>query len=360
MKRPFLALMKLSAAARKGPLATAVALQRLALKSAPKPKPKPKRAKPQPKPKPKAKPKAASPPKATAAKVRRPSAGSFVDGRFSGSQAPLDYKLYTPVGSTRRRLPLVVMLHGCTQSAGDFAAGSGMNAVADEMGFLVLYPQQSTSANLGRCWNWHRRGDQERGAGEPAAIAALTRHIIALCKANPDRVYIAGLSAGGAAAAIVGAAYPDLYAAVGVHSGLARGDIGTLRGAMAAMRNGVGASSGGKTPRPLPTIVFHGDQDNVVHPSNAGGFLLHLQRSSAVPLLSRAEQGQSPGGRSFTRSIYRHGPADVRLEDWTVHGGGHGWSGGRAFASYTDPAGPDASRAIARFFLARRRPKTGA
>lgn len=355
MKRPFLALMKLSAATRKGPLAAAVALQRLALASAPKPK----RAKPKPKPK------TVKPPQARAAKVLRPSAGSFVEGRFSGPQGALDYKLYTPVGSTRRRLPLVVMLHGCTQSAGDFAAGSGMNAVADEMGFLVLYPQQSTSANLGRCWNWHRRGDQERGAGEPAAIAGLTRHIIALCKANPDRVYIAGLSAGGAAAAIVGAAYPDLYVAVGVHSGLARGDIATLRGAMAAMRNGGGAGGvraggGGKTPRPPPTIVFHGDQDNVVHPGNAGGFLLHLQRSSAVPLLSRAEQGRSPGGRSFTRSIYRHGPSDVRLEDWRVHGGGHGWSGGRAFASYTDPAGPDASRAMARFFLARRRPKTGA
>lgn len=351
MKRPFRALMKLSAAARKGPLATAVALQRLALASAPKPKSKPKSAKP--------KTKAARPPRAAATKVRRPLAGSFVDERFSGPQGALDYKLYTPLGSTRRRLPLVVMLHGCTQSAGDFAAGSGMNAVADELGFLVLYPQQSTSSNLGRCWNWHRPGDQKRGAGEPAAIAALTRHIIALCKANPDRVYIAGLSAGGAAAAIIGAAYPDVFVAVGVHSGLAKGDIATLGGAMAAMRNGV-AASGGKTPRPPPTIVLHGDQDKVVHPSNAGSFLRHLQRSSTVPLLSRAEQGRSPGGRNFTRSIYRHGRADVRLEVWAVHGGGHGWSGGRAFASYTDPAGPDASRAMANFFLARRRPKTSA
>ena len=355
MKRPFRALMKLSAAVRKGPLATAVALHRLALASAPKPQPA--KPKPTPKPKPKPKPKAASRPPSTAAKVRRPSAGTFVDGRFSGPQGTLDYTLYTPLGSTRRRLPLLVMLHGCAQSAGDFAAGSGMNAVADELGFLVLYPQQSTSSNLGRCWNWHRPGDQERGAGEPAAIAGLTRHVIALCKANRDRVYIAGLSAGGAAAAIIGAAYPDLYVAVGVHSGLARGDIGTLRGAIAAMRNGARTGGGGKTPRPLPTIVFHGDQDNVVHPSNAGGFLLHLQRSSAAPLFSRAEQGRSPGGRHFTRSIYRHGPADVRLEDWRVHGGGHGWSGGRAFASYTDPAGPDASRAMAHFFLARRRPK---
>ncbi|MFC5343403.1 PHB depolymerase family esterase (plasmid) [Brevundimonas staleyi] len=345
MKRPFRALFKLSAAARKGSLSTAVALQRLALAATPKSK----RAK--------RKPKALAKPRPVARAAPRPAAGSFVDGHFTGPQGTMDYKLYTPLGSTRRTLPLVVMLHGCTQSAGDFAAGTGMNAVADELGFLVLYPQQSASANFARCWNWHRPGDQKRGAGEPALVAALTRHVIDLCQAHPDRVYVAGLSAGGAAAAIIGAAYPDLYGAVGVHSGLARGEIGTLSAAMSAMRHGVAPGvAGAKTSRPPPTIVFHGDQDNIVHPSNAGGFLLHLQRSSATPLLSRAEQGRSPGGRAYTRTLYRHGATDVRLEDWTVHGGGHGWSGGRAFASCTDPAGPDASRAIARFLLARRRP----
>nr|WP_269816515.1 PHB depolymerase family esterase [Caulobacter hibisci] len=211
--------------------------------------PKPKRAKPKSttKPKPKTKPKSkVARPRGAAARPQRPPAGSFTDGRFSGPHGGLDYKLYTPVGSPRRRLPLVVMLHGCNQSAADFAAGSGMNAVADELGFLVLYPQQSTSSNLGRCWNWHRAGDQERGSGEPEAIAALTRHVIALCKANPDRVYIAGLSAGGAAAAITAAAYPDLYVAVGVHSGVARGDIRTLRGAMAAVRSGLARAAPAK------------------------------------------------------------------------------------------------------------------
>jgi len=277
-----------------------------------------------------------------------------VDGRYSSPHGCVAYKVYTPQGSARRRLPLVVMLHGCTQSATDFAVGSGMNRLADEVGFLVLYPEQSASANLGRCWNWHRPGDQERGRGEPAMIAGLTRHMITLCKANPSRVYIAGISAGGAAAAIIAAAYPELYVAVGVHSGLARGEVSTLSGAISAMRRGAAVASG-KTRQPLPTIVFHGDQDNIVHPSNAAGFLSHLMRSSSIPLNSSETRGRSRNGRAFTRKEYRHGAGPVLLEDWTVHGSGHAWSGGSAAGAYTDPAGPNASREMMRFFLSRKR-----
>jgi len=263
-----------------------------------------------------------------------------------------------PQGSSRRRLPVVVMLHGCGQSAADFARGTGMNRLADELGFIVLYPEQSMSANVGRCWNWHRPGDQNRGSGEPAAIAELTRQIISLCKANPARVYIAGMSAGGAAAAVIAAAYPELFVAVGVHSGLACGSVTTLRGAMSAMRRGIapGGDPVGKTVRPLPTIVFHGDQDSTVHPSNAMGFLSQLKRSSARPLTSRQRQGRSPGGRSFTRTEYRQGAGPVLLEEWVVHGSGHAWCGGHGSGSHTDPAGPDASREMMRFFLARKRP----
>jgi poly(hydroxyalkanoate) depolymerase family esterase len=291
-------------------------------------------------------------------RASRPAPGSFVSGRLGNAHGDLAYKLYTPRGSTRRRLPLVVMLHGCTQSATDFALGTGMNRLADERGFLVLYPQQSVSANLGRCWNWHRPGDQKRGSGEPAAIAALTRHAMTICRANPSRVYIAGISAGGAAAAIIASAYPELYVAVGVHSGLARGNVSTLSGALAAMRSGVaaGAAAGGKVPGPLPTIVFHGDQDNVVHPSNASGFLAQLQRSGAGSIASRTQRGRSSGGRDFTRTVYRRSGGEVLLEDWTVHGSGHAWSGGSAAGSYTDPAGPDASREMIRFFLTHKRP----
>jgi poly(hydroxyalkanoate) depolymerase family esterase len=333
MKNPLRSLLK---AAQKGPVSTLRALQRLAIAPRPvKPRPRPCKAVAAPRP-------------------ARPAPGSFIDGQFTSPHGMLFYKLYTPKGSARRRLPLVVMLHGCTQSASDFAAGTRMNQLADELGFVVLYPQQSMKANMGRCWNWHRPGDQKRGRGEPATIAALTLHAIATCRANPQRVYIAGISAGGSAASIIGAAYPDLYVAVGVHSSIPRGTVTNVAGAMAAMRRGTVAASS-RTTRPLPTIVFHGDGDKVVHPSNAGGFLSTLQRSSSRPLDSRSQQGRAAGGRAFTRTVHRHATGEVLLEEWTIHGSGHAWSGGSAAGSHTDPAGPDASREMLRFFLARKR-----
>lgn len=246
-------------------------------------------------------------------------------------------------------MPLIVMLHGCSQTAADFATGTGMNRLADELGFLVLYPQQSKNANLARCWNWHNPAHQGRG-GEPAVIATLTRHAIMLGRINPARVYIAGLSAGGAAAAIVGAAYTGIFTAVGVHSGILHGNVRTMSTALSAMRGGARPHLGEKLRRPLPTIVFHGDQDRVVHPSNAGAFLHHLEQAHPGPLVARFFTGRSDGGRDFTRRIYKSKSGDLLLEDWTVHGSGHGWSGGRG-GSYTDPTGPDASRAMMEFFL---------
>ena len=346
MKNPFRVMLKASRMAHKGrPLSAALALQKLLV-----PMPRPKRARA----KPAARRPVAVPVPKVAGQPERSAPGSFVDGRFATPHGTLGYKLYTPRGSARRRMPLMVMLHGCAQTAGDFATGTGMNALADEFGFLVLYPEQSAAANLGRCWNWHRPGDQARGRGEPAAIAALTRHAIAIGRANPARVYIAGISAGGAAAAIVAAAYPDLYAAVGVHSGLPRGTVSTLGDALSAMRTGISSGAAGKAARPQPTIVFHGDRDQIVHPGNAGGFLSHLQRSRPGPLTSRSERGRSAGGRDFTRTLHRNGKSEVLLEEWTVHDSGHAWSGGRPGGSHTDPAGPDASRAMVRFFLTRR------
>lgn len=351
MKNPLRVLLKASRRARKRPLSAALTFQKLALSLTPMLKP----------PKMRAVPLKHHPPRIPPVEGRPPP-GSFIDGRFDSPHGRLAYKLYTPQGSTRRRLPLVVMLHGCAQSAADLAAGTGMNEFADERGFLVLYPQQSTSANLRRCWNWHRPSDQKRDSGEPALIAALTRHIISVGKANPARIYIAGLSAGGAAAAIIASAYPELYVAVGVHSGLTRGNVSTLRGALSAMRRGTGASvdpDHKATRATLPTIVFHGDQDSVVHPSNTSGFLTQLRLSSPRSIISRVEKGRSSGGRDFTRTVHRHSTGKVMLEDWTVHGSGHAWSGGRAAGSHTDPAGPDASRAMMRFFLARKRPVDG-
>ena len=345
MKNPYPALLKASRLTRKGrPLSAAMAINKLIFAPA-KPAARRKKA---PANKRVGKP-------VTAARSTRPAPGTFVDASFSSAFGAISYKLYTPVGSSRRKLPLVVMLHGCTQSAADFAAGTGMNKLADEIGFLVLYPEQSRSANFGRCWNWHRSGDQERGGGEPATIAALTRHIIKSCKAHPDRVYIAGLSAGGAAAAIVAAAYPDVFVAVGVHSGVARGSINSLRGALSAMRSGVESRiSDGRRRRQLPTIVFHGDRDDVVHPSNARGFVSAMAARQNRPLRVTAETGRSSGGRDFTRTTYHSGSGEL-LEHWSVHGSGHAWSGGSSAGSHTDPAGPAASREMLRFFLAQKR-----
>jgi poly(hydroxyalkanoate) depolymerase family esterase len=286
---------------------------------------------------------------------RRPAPGTFIEGRHEAKAGALRYRLYTPTGSSRRRMPLVVMLHGCTQNAHDLATGTRMNRLADELGFLVLYPEQSTEANFARCWNWHDPANQSRGRGEPAIIASLTRHIARLSHANPARIYIAGISAGGAAAAIIGAAYPDLFVAVGVHSGVAVGDIRSLRAAMAAMRGKAGAGSVEKLPRQLPTIVFHGDKDGVVHPSNASAFLRNLERSDIGPLTSRASRGAVASGRDYTKRSYCDRNGRIMLENWAIHGSGHGWSGGSSLGTHTDPSGPDASREMVRFFLARRR-----
>lgn len=353
MKSPVSNLFKAARLTRKGrTFSAALVLQQMMV---PATKPKRKRAETKRKP---VKP-AATRTATASTRPRRPLPGTFVDDRFTCGHGTLRYRLYTPIGSAGRRMPLVVMLHGCGQSASDFAAGTGMNALADEHGFIVLYPEQPASANLGRCWNWHRPGDQDRDRGEPALIAALTLHAIAAARANPARVYIAGISAGGAAAAIVGAAYPEIFVAVGVHSGVARGEISTLTGALTAMRTGAGASSRGKTARPLPTIIFHGDKDRVVHSSNANGFLTHLQRSAPGTLSAKVEQGQSAGDREYTRTQHRTGAGEVLLEDWVVHGADHAWSGGQPGGSHTDRAGPDASREMIRFFLSRRRtPKT--
>jgi poly(3-hydroxybutyrate) depolymerase len=185
-------------------------------------------------------------------------------------------------------------------------------------------------------------------------LAGLTRHAIDLCRADPERVFTAGISAGGAMAAIVAAAYPGLYAAAGVHSGVPLGTIASVGDALAAMR-GQAAPPVGRTAAPPPMILFHGDRDRVVHPANAAAFVSRLRQSSARPLTGVAEQGQSPGGRAYTRTLYRREGGPVLLEEWTIHGSGHAWSGGHAPGSHVDPKGPDAARAMATFFLARRR-----
>ena len=283
---------------------------------------------------------------ASAAGPAAASASQFVAGKFTLASVSRDYKLFIPAGAKAGPSPLLVMLHGCTQTPDDFAAGTAMNDVAQTHGFVVLYPAQSQQANPQRCWNWFKHSHQKRDRGEPALLAGMTREIMARHAIDPDRVYVAGLSAGGAMAAILGDAYPDLFAAVGVHSGLAAGAASDLPSAMAAM-NGQGKRKAAATPA-LPTIVFHGDADATVHPSNGDHVAAASARGANAP---DVQQHQPPGKRRSTRSVHRDAQGKVLAEHWLVHGAAHAWAGGSVRGSYTDTRGPDASAEMLRFFL---------
>ena len=280
-----------------------------------------------------------------------PRGGQLLDGRHSCATDSREYKLFVPPQAgqlaTGKALPLVVMLHGCTQNPDDFALGTGMSdaALASDEGFFVLYPAQNSQANPSRCWNWFKRSHQQRGVGEPALLADMTRELIKSYPIDRQRVYVAGLSAGGAMAAILGEAYPDIFAAVGVHSGLAVGAAKDVNSAFSAMKSGA-AVAAKPDRKAVPTIVFHGDKDSTVHPVNGE----QAVQASAGSAAASVETGID-NGRSFTRSIYA-AEGRVVAEHWTVQGAGHAWSGGSAKGSYTDARGPSATREMLRFFFA--------
>jgi poly(hydroxyalkanoate) depolymerase family esterase len=277
-----------------------------------------------------------------------PEGTRFVAGTFRSAAGSRTYRLFVPSRSQGQPLPLVVMLHGCTQSPEDFAAGTRMNFLAEERNCFVVYPEQPSGANQSKCWNWFRTGDQQRHGGEPSLIAGITRQIMRDYPIDPKRVYVAGLSAGGAAAAIMAATYADLYAAVGVHSGLACGAASDLPSAFVAMRQG-GASRNMDGAPLVPTIVFHGDRDTTVHPNNADQIV--EQSAKAAGLKAKVIDGNVPHGRAYTRTLLTDGRGRAVSEHWNVHGAGHAWSGGSPAGSYTDPRGPDATREMLRFFL---------
>lgn len=279
-----------------------------------------------------------------------PAGSSFAEQSFTHGGRTLHYRLYRPA-SAKQGMPLVVMLHGCTQSAEDFARGTKMNKLAEAQGFLVAYPSQTQAANAQKCWNWFKPSDQQRDRGEPALIAGLTRQIIAEQGCDPSRVYIAGLSAGGAAAAVMASEYPDLYAAVGIHSGLPCGAARDVSTALMAMKQGHRPAAQRGTARFVPVITFHGDRDDTVAQVNSQNIIAAAAQAAGT-LSIQIENGEAEGGRSYTREVSLNDAGEAVIEQWTIHGGGHAWSGGSAAGTYTDGRGPDASAAMMRFFLA--------
>jgi len=276
-----------------------------------------------------------------------PEGAQFISGSYANHAGSRNYKLYVPSTYTGQAMPLLVMLHGCTQNPDDFAAGTQMNQVAEEMGCFVAYPEQTAGNNHSKCWNWFNAIDQQHGQGEPSIIAGIAQQIIDEYPVNERQVYIAGLSAGGAMAVIVGTLYPELFAAVGVHSGLPFASAQDLPSALNAMRSGASTSrKAGNGSQPI--IVFHGDSDTTVNPRNGEQVIeqsLHSRKGKPS-----IQSGSVPNGHRYTQTTHTKADGSPLGEHWVVHGAGHAWSGGSSHGTYTDAKGPDASREMLRFF----------
>ena len=292
-----------------------------------------------------------------------PEGAQFLGGSYSTEAGTRKYKLYVPAAWHGQPLPLVVMLHGCTQDPDDFAAGTQMNAVAESQPCLVLYPQQSQGDNSSRCWNWFNAGDQQRDAGEPSIIAGMTREVALKYQVDQRQVYVAGLSAGGAMAVIMGTTYPDLYAGVAVHSGLPYGAATDLPSALAAMRSGVSGAApqprqarGAPAFKGVPIIVFHGDADHTVNVRNGEQVLTGAAPATVVGTGQSQEYGKVVNGHAYTRTVHTNAHGKAVAEHWLIHGFGHAWAGGSPHGSYTDARGPDATGEMMRFFSTQSQP----
>lgn len=293
-----------------------------------------------------------------------PDGAQFVTGSYTNSAGTRSYQLYVPSGYHGQPLPLVVMLHGCTQNPDDFAAGTRMNELAEDHLCFVLYPAQTPAANVSKCWNWFKTTDQQRDQGEPSIIAGMTRQTLDTYRVDARKVYVAGLSAGGAMAMVMAMTYPDLYAAVGIHSGLPYAVARDLPTALTMMRPGGMSSAGrqangisGTHPAPVPAIVFHGDRDTTVHPGNGDQVIAQCvppssgrRASAGTDPRVTVQRGQVPHGHAYTQTTYHQDDGQAAAEHWLIHGAGHAWSGGSSSGSYTDPEGPDAAREMLRFF----------
>ena len=287
-----------------------------------------------------------------------PAAGAhqFVTRRFSNAAGARQYKLYIPSRYTdnpSQSMPLVVMLHGCKQNPDDFAAGTRMNQMAEQAGFLVAYPAQSANANGSNCWNWFRAQDQVRNGGEPAILAGIAAEVTMHYRIDTRRVFVAGMSAGAGMAVILGVTHPDVFAAVGAHSGLPYAAAHDVASAFAAMQGGSAKAVG--TPSQVRTIVFHGDQDRTVAPANADAIVsaarAGLDFTQQTTQQTTVQTPATATTHAFSRSVYSDSTGRPVLEEWRVAGAAHAWSGGSAAGSYTDAKGPDATAEMVRFFL---------
>ncbi len=268
-----------------------------------------------------------------------PALGRFIGREWQSRHGNRSYRLFEPALPPGAAAPaLVVMLHGCTQDAADFAVGTRMNEAAARLGFLVLYPEQDSGANGQRCWNWFKAEHQHSHQGEPALLAELVRHVVTAHGVDRRRVHVAGLSAGAAMAALLGDLHPELFASVASHSGVAPGVARGMVSALRAMHLGPPRHHPGHVPR-LPTLVIQGQRDAVVHAANADAF--------------RAPVDATPttySGETWSDQIWRDAAGQVRLRKLTLRAGIHGWAGGSAVGRFTQPDAPDATLACLRFF----------
>lgn len=276
----------------------------------------------------------------------------FLKRTYRGAAGSLDYRLYVPADREQHDLALVLMLHGCTQNPEDFALGTRMNDLAEEFGLIVAYPRQTRRANPSGCWNWFDRRHQNRGAGEPAKLAGLAHALAKEFGIRGERIFAAGLSAGGAMAEVLAATYPDVFEAVAVHSGLPYKSAVDVPSALAAMKQGAAADPvpSAASDRRCRKIVFHGLSDATVNPINGQRILDEAERGEA-PLTRTDLDWQIEGGR-VSRTAFKDADGRPVAEQWLVEGGGHAWFGGDPRGSYTQAVGLDASRVMVRFFLA--------
>jgi poly(hydroxyalkanoate) depolymerase family esterase len=262
-------------------------------------------------------------------------------------------------------VPLVVVLHGCTQSPDIMRQLTRFDQLAESKGFIAVFPEQPQSANSTKCWNFFQDAHIHRGSGEPSLIAGITGWVKQHYTVNPQRVYVAGLSAGGAMASVMGATHPDLYAAIGVGSGCSYASTAACAGYQSAdpAKTGLAAyAEMGERARPMPVIAFQGDMYTTVPPINADQLIRQWQLTADVADDGTANgsipgapketlKGQVPGGRSYTVRNYVDAQGRELMQYWLVNGMPHAWSGGCSCQSYSDPTGPDETAAMYSFFV---------